>query len=166
MAARPVKECCLCGDIGFSKDLVLCPICGFRLQHTYCSRSYPGIDMAMWRCEWCVYEQEKRDSGAKRVKPGELVSENAAVDLRDGDESASPAAADDGANASEETKKARRKRDDDRRQAPAAPGACPKSKRHKSSGGGGSDRWRKLNCNSPSTRVIGRRYKLLADVLC
>ncbi|XP_068661175.1 PHD finger-containing protein 1-like [Aristolochia californica] len=158
MAAKPAKECCLCGDIGFSKDLILCPICGFRLQHTYCSRSYPGIDMATWRCEWCVYDQEKREAGSKSSKPSELALD-AVVQ--------SPNTAPDGGEATEDTyaseeiKKARRKRDDDRRQTPNA-GISPKSKRHKS----GSDRWRKLNCNSPSTRVIGRRYKLLADVLC
>lgn len=59
------KECTMCGDVGFEDDLLLCKRCGYRFQHTYCSKLYPDLDMESWACEWCLYEDEKNGGGAK-----------------------------------------------------------------------------------------------------
>lgn len=59
------KECTMCGDVGFECDLLLCKRCGYRFQHTYCSKLYPDLDMEAWACEWCLYEDEKNGGVAK-----------------------------------------------------------------------------------------------------
>eukprot|EP00252_Welwitschia_mirabilis_P006946 TRINITY_DN1790_c0_g1_i1.p1 TRINITY_DN1790_c0_g1~~TRINITY_DN1790_c0_g1_i1.p1 ORF type:complete len:238 (-),score=29.52 TRINITY_DN1790_c0_g1_i1:356-1069(-) len=56
------KECAMCGDVGFERDLVLCKRCGYRFQHTYCSKLYPHVDIEDWTCDWCLYEEEKSEA--------------------------------------------------------------------------------------------------------
>ncbi|XP_059063217.1 uncharacterized protein LOC131030779 [Cryptomeria japonica] len=46
-------ECSLCGDVGLKEQLFKCASCLSRYQHTYCSRSYPNIDLERFSCEWC-----------------------------------------------------------------------------------------------------------------
>ncbi|RWR95791.1 hypothetical protein CKAN_02514700 [Cinnamomum micranthum f. kanehirae] len=147
MAEKSIKECCLCGDIGFSSDLRLCPKCGFRLQHIYCSSSYPNTDMNTWLCEWCLHDHEKKREPNKRGKPLDFLLE-IAQSLPDQEP----------ANGSEEKKTRRRKEDERRSRSTSNP------KKHKP-----NDRWRKPTCSNSSSSPrggIGRRYKLLADVLC
>ncbi|XP_058113419.1 uncharacterized protein LOC131256561 [Magnolia sinica] len=63
-----IEEVCgLCGDIGFRTALFPCKRCGFRLQHSYCSRKYPNIDIKSWCCDWCLHEEEKQASRKSRV---------------------------------------------------------------------------------------------------
>ncbi|XP_058109037.1 uncharacterized protein LOC131252189 [Magnolia sinica] len=146
MAERSTtKECCLCGDIGFSNSLLPCPSCGFRFQHTYCSGSYPKIDMETWRCEWCLHDEAKK--GGKAFK---FLVEIPESSLPEREEDQSPS----NPNDEKRIRRRRESRDYDKRRG--------NPKRPKS-----FDRCRRLNCNSSSSpRVIGRRYKLLADVLC
>eukprot|EP01018_Ginkgo_biloba_P029999 Gb_33534 [translate_table: standard] len=59
------KECCMCGDVGFAKDLLLCHGCGFRFQHRYCSRLYPNLDLNSWACEWCLCAPQKKFKASK-----------------------------------------------------------------------------------------------------
>ncbi|KAH9293594.1 hypothetical protein KI387_041203, partial [Taxus chinensis] len=69
-----VSECSMCGDVGFVQDLLLCKRCGYRLQHTYCSKLYPYLDMEKWACEWCLFEEENSD--AAKAKVGKRKSES------------------------------------------------------------------------------------------
>ncbi|KAL6010453.1 hypothetical protein ACLOJK_000885 [Asimina triloba] len=151
-----VKECCICGDVGFDHALLHCLSCGFRFQHTYCSGSYPKIDMATWRCEWCIHEESKLKRGNNAfdflLEIAKSLPDGGGGGEEDEEEDGHPAAANDNNGNNEEKKSQRRRREEEKPQR-------PKAKRQKS-----LDRWRRPNCNSSSSpRVIGRRYKLLAD---
>jgi hypothetical protein len=56
------RECCMCGDVGFQESLFRCHRCQHRFQHIYCSRLYcdqlalDGVNV----CDWCL------DLGAKQ----------------------------------------------------------------------------------------------------
>ncbi|GLJ11242.1 hypothetical protein SUGI_0148390 [Cryptomeria japonica] len=71
---KPASECSMCGDVGFVRDLLLCKRCGYRLQHTYCSKLYPDVDMESWACEWCLFEEES--NGAVKAKLGKRKMES------------------------------------------------------------------------------------------
>ncbi|KAG9450157.1 hypothetical protein H6P81_010122 [Aristolochia fimbriata] len=155
--------CSLCGDIGFRNALIRCRKCGFRHQHTYCSRLYPNIDREKWSCEWCLHEEEKQAS--RRSKVFEFLLEIA------------QSLPENSSEGNEEKRICRRVEErvgQDKQ--PAAPSKEhiwePKEHRSGSTAVKKSarcveknkalDRWRNLAKN----RFGSRRYKLLADVLC
>lgn len=47
------KECCMCGDMGFSDEIFQCKACLHRFQHKYCSCLYPKTD-SYQTCDWCL----------------------------------------------------------------------------------------------------------------
>ncbi|TQE06900.1 hypothetical protein C1H46_007538 [Malus baccata] len=51
------RECCMCGDFGFSYELFLCKVCQFRSQHRYCSNLYPNAESCRI-CNWCLTQKE------------------------------------------------------------------------------------------------------------
>lgn len=53
------KQCCMCGDTGFSRELFQCRICLHRSQHTYCSCLYPTAE-SYQVCDWCLRNGEER----------------------------------------------------------------------------------------------------------
>ncbi|EFJ38762.1 hypothetical protein SELMODRAFT_437625 [Selaginella moellendorffii] len=57
------KECSMCGDVGFQKELFRCSSCRQRYQHRYCSSLYPKLppDSSQMMCDWCVSKQPRRD---------------------------------------------------------------------------------------------------------
>lgn len=117
------------------------------MSNRYCSSSYPNVDMDTWLCEWCLHDHEKKREPNKSGKAFDFLLE-IAQSLPDQEP----------ANGSDE-KKTRRRKDEERRS--TRPASNPK--KHKP-----NDRWRKPTCNPSSSPRggIGRRYKLLADVLC
>ncbi|XP_010278431.1 PREDICTED: uncharacterized protein LOC104612634 [Nelumbo nucifera] len=183
--AEAIEDICsLCGDVGFRDALVLCRKCGFRLQHTYCSRLYPEIDTEKWSCEWCLHEEEKRkESKRRRSKVFEFLLE-IAQSLPERDNNPSPTSPsrnddkricrqDDRFAASGEkrfhvasTETTREKEKDKEREEKEKPSSLKKnstvaaarcSEKNKA-----LDRWRNL----AKTKLGCRRYKLLADVHC
>ncbi|XP_068636343.1 PHD finger-containing protein 1-like [Aristolochia californica] len=152
--------CSLCGDIGFRNALIPCRKCGFRHQHTYCSRLYPNIDMEKWCCEWCLHEEEKQAS--RRSKVFEFLLEIA------------QSLPENSSDENEEKRICRREERVAEEKHPAAPSKEHVSvpKENKSTAAKKNvrcveknkalDRWRNLTKN----RFGCRRYKLLADVLC
>ncbi|XP_006836547.3 uncharacterized protein LOC18427434 [Amborella trichopoda] len=171
------KECSLCGDIGFSKELLPCRKCGFRFQHTYCSRLYPNIQPETWRCEWCIHEEEKQQHKTihktnigNNPKVFEFLIE-IAQSLPSQQQRQGVAAA-KGGEEKPRTPRGGSKGVDQQRSSASLRGPSSSRGFSPSSATGHlrkqQQRWRKqLNCNSSSSsKVIGRRYKLLADVLC
>ncbi|MED6224159.1 hypothetical protein PIB30_081159 [Stylosanthes scabra] len=61
-------ECCMCGDLGFSDQLIHCKVCQFRSQHRYCSNLYPK-DEACETCNWCLSQQKEESNNAKEKSP-------------------------------------------------------------------------------------------------
>lgn len=128
----------------------------------YCSSSYPNVEPKEWRCEWCVHDHEKRRRSDGH-KPSKAVA--AAVEGVQGGGG--------GSSSGEETNTVIRFT----RKRPRSDGAGDVEKRPlrvatSSSAGTKTSKvktrgWRRLrHCSSASTRTMGRRYKLLADVLC
>ncbi|GLJ12521.1 hypothetical protein SUGI_0192650 [Cryptomeria japonica] len=56
---KRAKECCMCGDTGFSHELFQCTACLYRSQHTYCSCMYPKAE-SYHVCDWCLRGGEER----------------------------------------------------------------------------------------------------------
>nr|ADE77558.1 unknown [Picea sitchensis] len=63
------KDCCMCGDVGFQERLFRCNICHHRFQHIYCSRLYSdqleldGLNV----CDWCLdFEEKEKIQSHKR----------------------------------------------------------------------------------------------------
>lgn len=56
------RECCMCGDVGFQECLFRCHGCQHRFQHIYCSMLYcdqlalNGLNV----CDWCLDLEEKQ----------------------------------------------------------------------------------------------------------
>eukprot|EP00252_Welwitschia_mirabilis_P020225 TRINITY_DN4910_c0_g1_i1.p1 TRINITY_DN4910_c0_g1~~TRINITY_DN4910_c0_g1_i1.p1 ORF type:complete len:250 (+),score=29.34 TRINITY_DN4910_c0_g1_i1:194-943(+) len=208
------KECTMCGDVGFVNDLVLCKRCGYRFQHTYCSRLYPNLDMEGWACDWCLYEEEKLGASktklARRKASGGIESKRKAFEFLLQIAQADPGNTNFDAapplkrqrqepharasysvnkngnpNGSSQKQVLKEETIEEEPSTGKGTGNCtdesrPKplvlqvSKKQRCGGERNKalgDSWRnvaknKLFCNSTSTKVIGRRYKLLADVLC
>lgn len=63
-------ECCMCGDVGFQESLFRCHSCHHRFQHIYCSRLYcdqlalNGINV----CDWCLDLEEKQKIQSHKTK--------------------------------------------------------------------------------------------------
>eukprot|EP00253_Pinus_taeda_P006142 PITA_06142 len=74
------RECCLCGDVGFQERLFRCSRCHHRFQHIYCSRLYSdqlelgGVNV----CDWCQYleAKEKNQSHKRKVELQEMENRN------------------------------------------------------------------------------------------
>ncbi|GLJ10420.1 hypothetical protein SUGI_0127910 [Cryptomeria japonica] len=65
------NECCMCGDVGFKKQLFKCTFCNFRYQHNYCSSLYPNIDLDCFSCEWCrVTKMAEMGAGNSNINDG------------------------------------------------------------------------------------------------
>ncbi|KAL4335811.1 hypothetical protein GQ457_07G024000 [Hibiscus cannabinus] len=63
-----LTQCCMCGDSGFTHELLQCKLCHFRSQHRsfyfppksrYCSNLYPKAE-SYEVCNWCL--SQKLDS--------------------------------------------------------------------------------------------------------
>ncbi|XP_077236834.1 uncharacterized protein LOC143878423 [Tasmannia lanceolata] len=151
--------CSLCGDFGFRNALILCRKCGFRHQHTYCSRLYPNIDMKNWSCEWCLHEEEKQAS--KRSKVFEFLLEIA---------QSFPEKSPSGKDEKRICRRADRFSPEEKRFTEGSreigsdaryKNSLKKSVRYVEKNKA-LDRWRNL----AKSKLGCRRYKLLADVLC
>eukprot|EP01018_Ginkgo_biloba_P018116 Gb_02087 [translate_table: standard] len=70
-----VKECSMCGDVGFQEELFQCNSCFFRFQHRYCSSLYPKLECdEHLRCEWCIHDSNfKALHEASANKPPESL---------------------------------------------------------------------------------------------
>ncbi|XP_078443150.1 uncharacterized protein LOC144712734 [Wolffia australiana] len=141
--------CSLCGDVGFREALLPCRAAGCsRVQHTYCGRYRPEMmdDAGRWRCEWCAYrpsadEEEEGPSPRKRARR-----------VAPRQPSPSPPPSSDGAGTIDMT------------EIPASSTAMTDDDdRVKISSSRAIDRWKSL---AKKTRLGGKKYKLLADVLC
>lgn len=72
------RECCMCGDIGFQERLFKCYRCRYRFQHIYCSRLYSdeldpdGVNV----CDWCLdlEAKQKIQSHKRKVEFQEMES--------------------------------------------------------------------------------------------
>lgn len=74
---RNTQECCMCGDIGLTKDLFRCCKCQHRLQHTYCSNWYPKKRSYAGVCNWCARDDERRRKQAKvQTHPHNICGSN------------------------------------------------------------------------------------------
>ncbi|KAJ7547251.1 hypothetical protein O6H91_08G077300 [Diphasiastrum complanatum] len=62
------QECSMCGDVGISSALIQCTKCLHRLQHTYCSRAYPNIALDGWLCDWCNNNETSMKDSAQSLK--------------------------------------------------------------------------------------------------
>jgi len=75
------RECCLCGDVGFQERLFRCHRCYHRFQHIYCSRLYSdqlelgGVNV----CDWCqdLEAKEKNQSHKRKVELQEMENKDA-----------------------------------------------------------------------------------------
>ncbi|GLJ53228.1 hypothetical protein SUGI_1134440 [Cryptomeria japonica] len=59
-------ECSLCGDVGFQVYLFQCKKCVIRFQHQYCSKAYyenESVESISELCDWCFSTQEE-DTGS------------------------------------------------------------------------------------------------------
>ncbi|KAK1314431.1 hypothetical protein QJS10_CPA06g02589 [Acorus calamus] len=149
--------CCICGDIGFPKHLLRCPSCVFRFQHSYCSRLYPKVEKESWMCEWCFYQDNRRSSFQFQF----LLHDEQLINNPDDDDVA-PIAGDH--NMKKCLRRKRRRRSSDENKQPKSSSSTMKTTQvlktiqsHAPNFG--------INASS-SPRVISRRYKLLADLLC
>ncbi|CAA7408334.1 unnamed protein product [Spirodela intermedia] len=172
--------CSLCGDVGFREALLPCRARGCsRLQHTYCGRYCPEMmdDAGRWRCEWCAWKVssdrlgEDEESGRKRARRVLPFSSSPEMIKQ-----ASPERPIDKDRSRESSVTAGREH---------PPPACTSgpgntsiinasveitnvTHKHVGANDRGSssralDRWRNL---AKRTRLGGKKYKLLADVLC
>ncbi|KAJ7219823.1 hypothetical protein O6H91_17G056200 [Diphasiastrum complanatum] len=78
--ARSGKECSMCGDVGFIKELLRCKKCLHRLQHRYCSRGYPDIRLDEYICDWC-YGSKKSSTVNDGPKPSGTESRSDTPDI-------------------------------------------------------------------------------------
>ncbi|KAK9023482.1 hypothetical protein V6N11_003700 [Hibiscus sabdariffa] len=46
----------MCGDSGFTHELLQCKLCHFRSQHRYCSNLYPKAE-SYEVCNWCLNQK-------------------------------------------------------------------------------------------------------------
>ncbi|RLM80852.1 hypothetical protein C2845_PM12G17930 [Panicum miliaceum] len=159
--------CCMCGDHGLQHELFRCNLCSLRLQHRYCSDLYPRVPGPYWRYNWCLSEDgggggggspveaPPPPAGAKRRPNGSLDDD----DPKDQEErpwcgggcTRSAFSADPGKPVKKP--KRGRARAAQRRAATTAP---KKRREVQQAGAGGKARF----------RAKGRRYKLLAEVIC
>ncbi|CAL4968686.1 unnamed protein product [Urochloa decumbens] len=59
-SASTAAVCCMCGDRGLPHELFRCNLCGFRLQHRYCSDLYPRPYRS---CNWCLIKDNGGGGG-------------------------------------------------------------------------------------------------------
>eukprot|EP00253_Pinus_taeda_P034328 PITA_34328 len=163
---RKGRECCMCGDVGFQESLFRCQRCNNRFQHRYCSKLYSdqlesdGLNV----CDWCLdlEEKEKNQRQNRNVELEEMDSRNA-KELAATEASAMKEAA---LVTTEKLRKANAKTTHKIRvkfggnKQPSSPTQdCELS----------GESCRNVPCTSsqinPSKRGLGRRYKLLSDVL-
>ncbi|KAH9321612.1 hypothetical protein KI387_016251 [Taxus chinensis] len=70
---KRAKECCMCGDTGFSHELFQCTACLHRFQHTYCSCMYPKAE-SYHTCDWCLRSGEGRKTSKQIIENPKKVS--------------------------------------------------------------------------------------------
>lgn len=64
---RRLKECCMCGDTGFSDEIFQCRTCLYRFQHKYCSCLYLKTD-SYQTCDWCLRSGKLNRKPSKQLK--------------------------------------------------------------------------------------------------
>lgn len=161
------RECCMCGDVGFQESLFRCQRCNHRFQHIYCSKLYSdqmesdGLNV----CDWCLdlEEKEKNKRQKRNVELEEMDSRNtkeiAACEANAMKEAASVA--------SEKLRKANAKPTHKLR---VKSGGSKQPSSPTQDGELSSESCRNVprtpSQSSPTKGGLGRRYKLLSDVLC
>eukprot|EP01018_Ginkgo_biloba_P005715 Gb_21250 [translate_table: standard] len=77
---KRAKECCMCGDSGFSHELFQCMTCLYRSQHTYCSILYPKADTYQI-CDWCLRNGEHCKAASKEATESKCFEKSTAFPL-------------------------------------------------------------------------------------
>ncbi|KAJ7520213.1 hypothetical protein O6H91_20G072400 [Diphasiastrum complanatum] len=167
------KQCSMCGDVGFYGELFKCTRCLYRFQHTYCSCAYPNMDLDEAICDWC--SKSDRDSGMKQAdintkrKPRSFKAQlgRDALALLLEVAHVQSAVTENVSEAGEVDQQAFFKKDSLATHGKPVPKRQRNGHNEKKKPGPGS--WRQMNKSKlplglPS-KGVGRRYKLLADVL-
>lgn len=180
------KECSMCGDIGIRNYLFQCSRCRYRYQHIYCSRSYPRLGSSEMRvCNWCLHEDDKIQEEMKKLKQLKVSKEDFVEDFSERRNNAfnfllqvaqCVAQSLPETGRSEENIQSETGPKDIKESDMINYGRIPKRQRcnHATdtrSKGVALQRCRRnakdrLQLNPPAPKAVGRRYKLLADVVC
>lgn len=164
------KECSMCGDTGIHEDLFRCTRCHHRYQHIYCSRSYPNLGSEKWICNWCLHEDDK-------IQQDKELKQNVkrkAEEIGDGSDKKSPSSPvkDNSEPKTDRVVYASKESDLTIRTQVPKRQRCnhPIEKTNITVEKSNVGRWRHVGKNrlqlNSSRGIAGRRYKLLADVLC
>lgn len=132
----------------------------------YCSSSYPSIDMKTWRCEWCIHDQDKQELRVNKGRP-EMAAANHSMSSTPSesvrDETHNGKAITESVGDINEGNRSTRVYQDDKTAVGRTSSTGKAIRKLKVT----VDRPKKPNrCHSSLHRIAGRRYKLLADVLC
>nr|ADE77569.1 unknown [Picea sitchensis] len=165
-----IRECCMCGNVGFQERLFRCHRCHHRFQHIYCSRLYSDeleFD-SVNVCDWCLdlqakekIQRQKRKAELQEMESGK-AKEVAATEASAMKQSASVTI--------EKPRKANTKPTlkihvkfvgSKERQPPSSLIQDCMLSSESCKNLPGSPRQ-----SSPTKGGLGRRYKLLSDVLC
>ncbi|KAJ7547241.1 hypothetical protein O6H91_08G077000 [Diphasiastrum complanatum] len=168
------QECSMCGDVGISSELIQCTKCLHRLQHKYCSRAYPNIALDEWMCDWCNnnvaymedFTQNSKRNATMEINTTKTHYKDAFELLLEVAQQTSERECPDPKPVA---KQGRGSKDNDScarfLQVPKRQ-RCTLTLKNKPM----MEKWKPLDKNklhpTSSAKGIGRRYKLLSDVLC